>query len=175
MEYVNISEFTNLHEWHSNVSGRRIQKDSIVGLVTVEGLKMEFTLPWHLTCKSQTHYYVLLNSTTKFLSIFRLKKIMSQSCRAHLFFGAPLIQQNSRFEFFLLAWFFFFFSFLWLACQKIQEKIWQTQWNTLIEQQTSSTFMFCLVSCSSKIKFHISKLWPTQIWHVCCSEKKKKH
>ena len=42
------------------------------------------------------------------------------------------------------------------------------------EQQTSSTLVFCLVSCSSKIKFHISKLWPTQIWHVCCSEKKKK-
>ena len=42
------------------------------------------------------------------------------------------------------------------------------------EQQTSSTHVFCLVSCSSKIKFHISKLWPTQIWHVCCSEKKKK-
>ena len=34
--------------------------------------------------------------------------------------------------------------------------------------------VFCLVSCSSKIKFHISKLWPTQIWHFCCSEKKKK-
>ena len=35
----------------------------------------------------------------------RLKKInpMSQSCRAHLFFGARLIQRNSRFEFFLLA------------------------------------------------------------------------
>ena len=34
--------------------------------------------------------------------------------------------------------------------------------------------VFCLVSCSSKNKFHISKLWPTQIWHVCCSEKKNK-
>ena len=42
------------------------------------------------------------------------------------------------------------------------------------EQQTSSTLVFYLVSCSSKIKFRISKLWPTQIWHVCCSEKKKK-
>ena len=63
---------------------------------------------------------------------FRLKKInpMSQSCRAHLFFGARLIRQNSRFEFFWLAW-FFFFSFLRLACQKIQEKIWHMQWNTL--------------------------------------------
>ena len=33
------------------------------------------------------------------------KKInhMSQSCRAHLFFGARLIQQNPRFEIFLLS------------------------------------------------------------------------
>ena len=33
--------------------------------------------------------------------------------------------------------------------------------------------VFCLASCSSKIKFHISKLWTTQIWHVSCSEEKK--
>ena len=40
-----------------------------------------------------------------------LKKIcMSQSCRARLFFGARLIQQNSSFYSFLLA--YFFFSFL---------------------------------------------------------------
>ena len=34
--------------------------------------------------------------------------------------------------------------------------------------------VFCLVSCSSKIKFHISKLWTTQIWYVCYSEKTTK-
>ena len=34
--------------------------------------------------------------------------------------------------------------------------------------------VLCYVSCSSKIKFHISKLWTTQIWYVCYSEKKKK-
>ena len=107
--------------------------------------------------------------------LVRLKKInpMSQSCRAHLFFGARLIQQNSKFEFFLLAW-FFFFSFLWLA--KLSKNTRKDITDTMkhFEQQTSSTLVFCLVSCSSKIKFHISKLWPTQIWHVCCSEKKKK-
>ena len=37
------------------------------------------------------------------------KNPMSQSCRAHLFFAARLIQQNSRFEFFF---FFFFFACL---------------------------------------------------------------
>ena len=39
----------------------------------------------------------------------RLKKInpMSQSCRAHLFFRARLIQQNSRFEFFFARLIFF--------------------------------------------------------------------
>ena len=38
----------------------------------------------------------------------RLKKInhMSQSCRARLFFGARLIQQNSRFDLFFACLFF---------------------------------------------------------------------
>ena len=54
----------------------------------------------------------------------RLKKInpMSQSCRVRLFFGARLIQQNLRFEFFF-ACLIFFSSFYELACQNIQEKI----------------------------------------------------
>ena len=55
---------------------------------------------------------------------------MSQSCRAHLFFGARLIQQNSRFEFFF-ACLIFFPVFYVLACQNILEKIWQTRWITL--------------------------------------------
>ena len=42
---------------------------------------------------------------------FQKMNPMSQSCRAHLFFGARLIQQNSRFEFFLLAYFFFILIF----------------------------------------------------------------
>ena len=100
----------------------------------------------------------------------RLKKInpMSQSCRAHLFFGARLIQQNSRFEFFLLAW-FFFFSFYDLSKNTRKD---MTDTMKHFEQQTSSTLVFCLVSCSSKIKFHILKLWPTQIWK---KKKKKKN
>ena len=71
---------------------------------------------------------------------------MSQSCRAHLFFGPRLIQQNSRFDFF----FFFFFAcliffpvFYELACQNIQEKIWQTQWNTL----NNRLLQLCILSC----------------------------
>ena len=52
----------------------------------------------------------------------KAKKInpMSQSCRAFVF-GACLIQQNSRFEFFCLL--FFFPVFYELDCQNIQEKI----------------------------------------------------
>ena len=104
---------------------------------------------------------------------YKAKKIncMSQSCRAHLFFGACLIQQNPKFEFFLFAWFFFQF-FMTCLSKNIRKGMTDTMKH--YEQQTSSTLVFCLVSCSSKIKFHISKLWPTQIWHVCCSEKKKK-
>ena len=78
-----------------------------------------------------------------------------------------------------LIWFFFFFFacliffssfFLWTCLSKYTRKD-MTHIMKHFEQQTSST-VFCLVSCSSKIKFHISKLWTTQIWHVCCSEKK---
>ena len=42
------------------------------------------------------------------------------------------------------------------------------------EQQTSSTLCSVLYLAHPKIKFHISKLWQTQIWHVCCSGKTKK-
>ena len=67
--------------------------------------------------------FFLLNDVFIHKSV-RLKKInhMSQSCRAHLFFGARLIQQNPRFEIFLLAY-FFFPVFYELSCQNIQEKI----------------------------------------------------
>ena len=37
-------------------SGRRIQKGSIFGFVTVEWFWMEFMLLWCTACKSQTHY-----------------------------------------------------------------------------------------------------------------------
>ena len=69
---------------------------------------------------------------------------MSQSCRAHLFFGARLIQQNPRFEiFFACLIFFFFIVFYELSCQNIQEKIWQTQWNTL----NNRLLQLCVLSC----------------------------
>ena len=70
--------------------------------------------------------------------VFRLKKIipMSQSCRARLFFGALLIQQNSRFEFFLLA--YFFFQFFWTCLSKYTRKD-MSDTMKHFEQQTSST------------------------------------
>ena len=58
-------------------------------------------------------------------TLYKAKKInpMSQSCRVHLFFGARLIQQNSRFEFYFACLIFFSSLFYELACQNIQEKI----------------------------------------------------
>ena len=55
---------------------------------------------------------------------------MSQSCRARLFFGAPLIQQNSSFYLFIylfIACLIIFSVFYEIACQNIDEKTWQTQ------------------------------------------------
>ena len=46
---------------------------------------------------------------------------MSQSCRAHLFFGARLIQQNSRFEF-VFACLIFFPVFYDLLVQKYKKR-----------------------------------------------------
>ena len=104
--------------------------------------------------------------------IIRLKKInlLSQSYRAHLFFGARLIQQNSRFEFFFCS-LDFFFSFLWLACQKTQEKIWQTQWNTLNNKllQLLCSALYLVHPKSSSIFQSCDRLKSD----VCCSEKKK--
>ena len=95
---------------------------------------------------------------------------MSQSCRTHLFFGARLIQQNSRFESFLLA---YFFSFFWWTCLSKYTRKDMTDTMKHFEQQTFSTQRSVLHPVHSKIKLHISKLWPTQIWHVCFSGKKK--
>ena len=126
-----------------------------------------------------TLYYITGADNTE----VRLKKnCMSQSCRARLFFGAHLIQQNSSFWFFfffffcfLLAYFFPIF-FLWTCLIKYR---WKYITDTIkhFEQQTSSTLCVVLYLVHPKIKFHISywtKLWPTQIWNVCCSEKTNK-
>ena len=44
------SEFAICHiVQHGNVSGRRKQSGSIIGLVTIEGFRMEFMLPWRTT------------------------------------------------------------------------------------------------------------------------------
>ena len=103
--------------------------------------------------------------------IVRLKKInpISQSYHAHLFFGVRLILQNSRFEFFFACLIFFPFFFMNLLV-----KIYMKRYHRHNETPWTTDFfisVLCLVSCSSKIKFHISKLWLTQIWHACCSEK----
>ena len=48
----------------------------------------------------------IIAATIIFVKWYKAKKKinhMSQSCRAHLFFGARLIQQNPGFEIFLLA------------------------------------------------------------------------
>ena len=78
------------------------------------------------------------------VAIIRLKKInpMSQSCRAHLFFGARLIQQNSRFEFFLLAWFFFsfFYDLLVKKYKKRYDRHNETLW-------TTNFFNSCVLPC----------------------------
>ena len=103
----------------------------------------------------------------------RLKKInpTSQSWRAHLFFGLRLIQQNSRFEFFCLL--NFFFQFFMNLLVKIYKKRYDRHNETLWTIHFYNS-VFYLGSSSSKIKFHISKLRPTQILPICCSEKKKK-
>ena len=76
------------------------------------------------------------------------------------------------------VWIFFcvlnFFSLYFMdLLVKIYKKIYDRHNETLWTTDFFNS-VFCLVSCSSKIKFQISKLWPTQIWHVCCSGKKKK-
>ena len=38
------------------------------------------------------------------------------------------------------------------------------------KQQTSSSLCSVLYLVHPKIKFHISRLWTTKIWHVCCLE-----
>ena len=75
-------------------------------------------------------------------------------------------------NFFCLLNFFphFFMNLLVKIYKKRYDRHSETLWTTDFFNS-----VFCLLSCSSKIKFHISKLWPTQIWHVCCSEKKKTH
>ena len=93
------------------------------------------------TINHNVQQFICLNNQ---YAIIRLKKInpMSQSCRAHLFFGARLILQNSRFDFFFTC-LIFFPVFDELACQNILEKIWQTQWNTL----NNILLHLCVLSC----------------------------
>ena len=73
---------------------------------------------------------------------------MSQSCRARLFFGARLIQQNSSFlKLFLLACFFFFFQFVINLLVKIYMKK-HNRHKTLCTTDFFNSVLW-LVSCSS--------------------------
>ena len=67
--------------------------------------------------------------------------------------------------------YFFFPVFLWTCLSKYT---WNDMTDTIkhFEQQTSSTLCSVMYLVHPKIKFHLSywtKLWPTQILHVCCS------
>ena len=139
-------------------------KTLLVKLLTIEQYHPYFYPPqWH-------------NNTFTYYSVKakKNKSYVSKLPRAFVFWCAFDSAKSKVWNFF--ACLIFFFTFLYeLSCQNIQEKIWQTQWNTLNNRlQTSSTLYSVLYLAHPKIKFHISKLWPTQIWHVCCSGKKKK-
>ena len=81
-------------------------------------------LPWnHESGALQLSYRASIRLKKK-------KKILSQSCHTHLFFGVRLIQQNSRFEFFLLAYFFQFFLWTCLSKYTRKDRHNETLWTT---------------------------------------------
>ena len=97
---------------------------------------------------------------------------MSQSYRVRLFFRWAF--DSAKFKLWIcFACLFFFSVFLWTYLSKYR---WKDMTDTIKHfEQTSPTLCSDLYLCYSKIKFHISyrtKLWPTQIWNVCCSTKK---
>ena len=77
--------------------------------------------------------YILFDITSLEITMLRLRKInhMSQSCCAHLFFGARLIQQNPRFEIFFACLFFFFFQLFMNFLVKIYKKRYEKHNETL--------------------------------------------
>ena len=111
-------------------------------------------------------------TNSKWNLLIRLKKNpMSQSCRAHLFFRARLIPQNSRFEFFLLA--YFFSSFYELACQNIQEKIWQTQWSTLNNRLLQLCVLSCILFIQNQVPY-FKAVTDSNLTRLLLKKKKKK-
>ena len=109
---------------------------------------------------------------------FRLKKNKSCVSKLPRAFVFRSVFDSAKFKvwiFFacLIFWLIFFPSFFMNFLVKIYKKRYDRH-NEALWTTDFFNSVFCLVSCSSKIKFHISKLWPTQIWHVCYSEKKKK-
>ena len=100
------------------------------------------------------------------------KKILCLKAASRICFSMRVWFRKIQGFFFFFACLFFFQFFMNLLV-KIYKKRYDRHNETLWTTDFFNS-VFCLVFCSSKIKFCISKLWPTQIWHVCCSEKKKK-
>ena len=88
----NKSEFAIFHVVrHGNVSGTRIQKGFIAGLVTVEGFWMEFTLPrrttWQIAnsllfsclCLSLSSYIIMLQRNVSNIQRLATKSILTKS------------------------------------------------------------------------------------------------
>ena len=99
---------------------------------------------------------------------------MSQSCHAHLFFGVCSIQQNSRFEiFFFFFGLIFFPVFYELACQNIQEKIWQTQRNTLNNRFLQLCVLSCILFIQNQVPY-FKAVNDSNLTHLLLRKKKKK-
>ena len=83
---------------------------------------------------------------------YRLKKNKSYVSKLPRACGARLVQQNSRFEFFFV-FVYFFPGFYELACQNIQEKIWQTQWDTLNNKLLQLCVLSCILSIQNQVPY----------------------
>ena len=93
----------------------------------------------------------------------RKDNCMSQSCRARLFFGWGLIQQNTSFQFlflflclFFIFYFFifiFFFAYFFPVFMNLLVKVYMKRHDRHDKTLKTTHFfnsVFCLVSCSSK-------------------------
>ena len=138
-----------------------------------------FIKPWLYFSPPSGFSFASYTLDTADHSIIRLKKVncMSQSCRACLFFGACLIQQNSSFNFFFFACLIFsrFFFFLMNLLVKIYMKRHDRHNKTLCTTDFFSS-VFCLVSCSSinQVLYSILKKVVTNpnLTHLLLREKK---
>ena len=106
--------------------------------------------------------------------VFRLG-FNSAKCKLSIFIFMFMFIFYFVFFYFIFFFLHIFFQFLWTCLSKYT---WNDMTDTIkhLKQHTSSTLYSVLYLVHPKIKFHISywtKLWPTQIWNVCCSWKNK--